>query len=74
MADREHREVSQWKIDVNEETGIPFWRGREPGDKEDLIFDAGETLTMKPECFPPGTRVIVIEPRNAEWYRKYFAT
>jgi hypothetical protein len=36
-------------------------------------MDEGEPLTLDPAGFPPGTRIVVIEPWDEEFYDRLFA-
>lgn len=67
---REEFESAHWTVDVEEETDRPFWRGAGSGDKEETVFDQGDPLIMRPEHFPPGTRIVVIEPWDEEFYSR----
>lgn len=68
----EEYEAAHWSIDVDEDTGKAFWRGAGEGDKEESILDPDEPLIMRADCSPPGTRVIVIEPWDEEFYARLF--
>lgn len=68
----EEYEAAHWRIDVDDETGRAFWRGAGADDKDESIFDPDEPLTMLAAHFPPGTRVVVIEPWDEEFYSRLF--
>ena len=65
-------ESAHWRIDVDDETGKPFWRGGGADDKGETEFGKDEPLIMHPGHFPPGTRVVVIEPWDEEFYTRLF--
>lgn len=73
MPKKGERYHSAWfEIEVDDETGEPFWRGGAAGDKDESKFDAGEPLTLDPGHFPPGTRIVVEEPWDEEFYDRLF--
>jgi hypothetical protein len=49
-------------LNVDEDTGKAFWRlwGADWKDGQDMGPD--EPIILNPDTFPPGTRVVVIEP------------
>lgn len=68
-----HFDSACWRIDVDEETGEPFWRGSGSGDKDESQFDHHEPLIMSPNHFPPETFVKVHEPEDDKgFYSKLF--
>lgn len=48
--------------EIDDETGLPYWRLWGEGWMDDERMDAGEVITFDPKAFPPGTRIVVIEP------------
>ena len=60
---------AHWRIEVDDETGKPYWTGAGAADKERSDFDPGEPLTMNPDAWPPGTTVVVTEPWDPDFYR-----
>jgi hypothetical protein len=64
----EEYESAWFRVEVDDETGRPSWGGGGAGDKERTEFGSGEPLVLDPAHFPPGTRIVVIEPWDEEFY------
>ena len=61
-------------LKIDEDTGKPYWSlwGADWKDGEDM--DADESIEYAPEAFPPGTRIVIIEPGpDTEVSQKFYA-
>jgi hypothetical protein len=72
MKKGETHEAAHWTVETDEDTGEPYWSGAGAGDKERTDMDPDECLEMNPKHFPPGTRVVVTEPWDPDFYSKLF--
>jgi hypothetical protein len=68
----EEYESGQIRIDVDEDSGRPFWRGAGADDKEETCLGYDQPIMLDPRHFPPGTRVVIVEPWDEEFYWKLF--
>ncbi len=60
---------------VDEDTGKPYWElwGADWKDSEDM--DPHEIIKFDPRHFPPGTRIVVIEPGpDSEVSQEFYAS
>ena len=64
------------ELKIDDETGKPYWSlwGADWKDGEDM--DAGESISLNPDTYPPGTRIVIIEPGpdskvSREFYAKF---
>lgn len=48
--------------EIDDETGNPYWKLWGEGWKDSEEMDINEAMTLDPRSFPPGTRILVIEP------------
>ena len=48
--------------EIDEDTGNPYWRLWGAGWKDDESMNPNEVMKLDPRSFPPGTRIVVIEP------------
>jgi hypothetical protein len=60
MSDEAHSGGAMHRID--EETGKPFWELWGESWEDTDALDAGKPMTLDPTAFPPGTRIVIIEP------------
>ena len=51
-------------LEVDDVTDKPYWSLWGEGWKDGEDMNPGEPLQMLPTAFPPGTRIVVIEPQN----------
>jgi hypothetical protein len=72
------QETGGARLKMDDETGRPYWSlwGEGWKDREDM--DPGENVTLSPDAFPPGTRIVVIEPDmdtkvSRDFYAKFGA-
>ena len=47
---------------IDEDTGEPHWELWGEGWKDSDSMDPNEVMALDPRSFPPGTRIVVIEP------------
>ena len=47
---------------IDDDTGEPYWEVWAAGDKDSEELDPDEPITFKADTFPPGTRIVVLEP------------
>jgi len=64
MANRESQETGGANLEIDDETGMPYWELWGEGWKDTDRMDVGEEMKMLPTSFPPGTRIVVIEPQG----------
>jgi hypothetical protein len=68
----EMHESAWFAVDVDDETGVPFWRGGGADDKDETRFEGGEPLVLNPNHFPPGSRVTLDEPWDEAFYDRLY--
>ena len=47
---------------IDEDTGLAYWEAWGAGDKDSENLDPDEPIKLLASSFPPGTRIVVIEP------------
>ena len=58
---------------VDDETGKPYWALWGEGWKDGEDMDPGEQILLHPDTFPPGTRLVILEPDiDSKVSRKFY--
>ena len=61
-------------LEVDEDTGKPYWSMWGAGWKDGSDMDPGENIILNPDTFPPGTRIVIIEPdMDSKVSREFYA-
>lgn len=55
-------ETGQAHLEVDDVTGMPHWVLSGEGWKDSEAMSTGELIQFSPKAFPPGTRIIIMEP------------
>lgn len=58
-------------LEIDEDTGKPHWVLWGADWKDEDRMDEGECMQLAPHAFPPGTRVIILEPNSPETDKFY---
>ena len=64
------------RLRVDEDTGKPYWSLWGEGWKDGQEMDPDENVELSPTAFPPGTRIVIIEPDmdskvSQEFYKNF---
>lgn len=59
---RQEQETGGANLRIDDETGMPYWELWGEGWKDSVSEEVGKAMEMLPTAFPPGTRIVVIEP------------
>lgn len=67
------------KLKTDDDTGKPYWSMWGEGWKDGQDMDPGECITLNPDTFPPGTRIVIYEPGpdtkvSREFYSRFGVT